>query len=133
MNRYLAWFITFNFINFSWVFFRAKEWDDAVKVLKGMVGFNGVILPSFLQSKLQFLTTYNIEFGKFLQHIQGDKFTLIYIIMTLFVIIYNKNSIEKAKEFKPNNYNLVFICMGLLITFYFFEINKVSEFLYFNF
>ena len=28
---WLAWLITFNFINIAWVFFRAKEWGDAVK------------------------------------------------------------------------------------------------------
>ncbi|WP_156961485.1 MBOAT family O-acyltransferase, partial [Sulfurospirillum arsenophilum] len=45
MNKYLAWFITFNFINLTWIFFRAKEWSDAVKVLKGMLGLHGVVLP----------------------------------------------------------------------------------------
>jgi hypothetical protein len=103
------------------------------KVLGGMVGVNGVMLPSILQNKFQFLTIYGIEFGKFLEHIQGDKFTWVYIVMALFVIVYNKNSIEKAKEFKPNSYYLVLMCISLLVTFYFFEINQVSEFLYFNF
>ena len=42
MNTVLAWFITFNFVNIAWVFFRAKEWDDALKVLSGMMGVNGV-------------------------------------------------------------------------------------------
>ncbi|MGB6019807.1 MAG: MBOAT family O-acyltransferase, partial [Sulfurimonadaceae bacterium] len=37
MPNILAWFITFNFINIAWVFFRAREWDDAIKVLTGMV------------------------------------------------------------------------------------------------
>ena len=36
LNKFVAWFITFNFVNIAWVFFRAKEWDDALKVLKGM-------------------------------------------------------------------------------------------------
>ena len=36
MPKVLAWFITFNFINIAWVFFRAKEWSDAVMVLRGM-------------------------------------------------------------------------------------------------
>ena len=31
---WFAWFITFNFINISWVFFRAREWEDAIKVTK---------------------------------------------------------------------------------------------------
>jgi len=33
---WLAWLITFNFVNIAWVFFRAKEWDDAIKVLGNM-------------------------------------------------------------------------------------------------
>ncbi len=41
MNSILAWVITFNFINISWVFFRAKEWDDALKVISGMFGLSG--------------------------------------------------------------------------------------------
>lgn len=36
MPKVLAWFITFNFINIAWLFFRAKEWDDAIKVLSAM-------------------------------------------------------------------------------------------------
>jgi len=38
----LSWFITFNFINFAWVFFRAKSFEDAIKVIEGMLGFNGL-------------------------------------------------------------------------------------------
>ncbi len=36
MNTFLAWFITFNFINIAWVFFRAVNFESAIKVLKGM-------------------------------------------------------------------------------------------------
>ncbi len=43
MNSVLAWFITFNFVNIAWVFFRAKEWEDAVKVLSGMLGLDGIV------------------------------------------------------------------------------------------
>ena len=35
---WLAWLITFNFVNVAWIFFRAESWDDAIKVLKGMLG-----------------------------------------------------------------------------------------------
>ncbi len=44
MHRFLAWFLTFNFVNIAWVFFRAKTWDDAIKVLAGMFGMNGIKL-----------------------------------------------------------------------------------------
>ncbi|MDF1876057.1 MBOAT family protein, partial [Sulfurimonas sp. SAG-AH-194-I05] len=42
MNQFLAWFITFNFVNITMIFFRAKEWDDVIKVLSGMIGLNEV-------------------------------------------------------------------------------------------
>jgi len=45
MPRFLAWVLTFNFVNGAWVFFRAKTFGDATKVLKGMVGMNGVVFP----------------------------------------------------------------------------------------
>jgi D-alanyl-lipoteichoic acid acyltransferase DltB (MBOAT superfamily) len=37
LNKFLAWFITFNFINIAWVFFRAVSFTDAKKVLSAMV------------------------------------------------------------------------------------------------
>lgn len=36
MNKFLAWFLTFQFVNVAWIFFRAKSWDDAAKVFKAM-------------------------------------------------------------------------------------------------
>ena len=36
LPKIVAWFVTFNFVNVAWVFFRAKSWDDATKVLHGM-------------------------------------------------------------------------------------------------
>ncbi len=44
MNKILAWFITFNFVNMAWIFFRAKEWDDAIKVLSGMFSLDNVVI-----------------------------------------------------------------------------------------
>lgn len=36
MGTLLAWFATFQFINVTWVFFRAERWEDALRVLEGM-------------------------------------------------------------------------------------------------
>jgi alginate O-acetyltransferase complex protein AlgI len=40
MSPVLAWLLTFNFINVTWVFFRAQTLDDALKVLRGMAGLD---------------------------------------------------------------------------------------------
>lgn len=42
MTPVLAWLLTFNFVNLSWVFFRAQTLDDALKVLRGMVGLGAL-------------------------------------------------------------------------------------------
>lgn len=47
MPKFLAWAVTFLFVNVAWVFFRANTLDDALRVLKGMIGLHGVVLPKF--------------------------------------------------------------------------------------
>lgn len=39
MPAILAWLLTFNFINLTWIFFRAQSLEDALKVLRGMFDF----------------------------------------------------------------------------------------------
>ena len=133
MWTWLAWFITFNFVNVAWIFFRAKEWDDAIKVLKGMVGLSGIVLPSFLQTKFVFLSQYKITFNTlFLSNLGDMSGRHLLLIASMFILVlFFKNSMEKWNEFKLNYKTLflTFICLlaGLL------SLNKVSEFLYFNF
>jgi alginate O-acetyltransferase complex protein AlgI len=66
---WLAWLITFNFVNIAWVFFRAKDWSDAIKVLGSMFSLDNVVLPIFLKGKVNFLNQFNIDFGGFTQNI----------------------------------------------------------------
>jgi alginate O-acetyltransferase complex protein AlgI len=42
MPYWLGWLITFNFVNITWVFFRAKDLDTAMKVLKGMIDLSSL-------------------------------------------------------------------------------------------
>jgi alginate O-acetyltransferase complex protein AlgI len=90
---WVAWLITFNFINITWVFFRAKEWDDAVKVLSSMAGLSEITLPRVLQHKLEFLDEYNIKFGEMLRRLDTDGgVTLIpWLISGLLLVLFFKN------------------------------------------
>ena len=107
----LAWFVTFNFINIGWVFFRAKEWDDAIKVLTAMFSFN-----------------FNFDV---------DILKLSYISIFL-LIIFLKNSNEIVK-LNLNKSIVLFLTAFLAIlsllqmTNIMIQADKVSEFLYFNF
>lgn len=39
LNKFFAWLITFNFVNFAWIFFRAESAHDADCVFKAMFNF----------------------------------------------------------------------------------------------
>ena len=133
MNTILAWFITFNFVNIAWIFFRAKEWDDAIKVLSLMFSLDNVVLPNPLATKLAFLKDFGVEFAGFITNLDNDGGkTLIPMMFFAFILVlFFKNSMEKWKDFELNYKTLflAFFCfsMGIL------SLNKVSEFLYFNF
>jgi len=128
---WLAWLITFNFVNITWVFFRAKEWDDAVKVLGSMFSLDNIILPNILENRLSFLTDFGIYFGGFVVNIGGDFYTPIWIFSGFVLVLMFKNSIQKLDRFKMNYKTALW--SGIAFTVGVLSLNKVSEFLYFNF
>jgi len=128
---FIGWILTFNFINISMIFFRAKEWDDAIKVLSSMFSLDHVVLPQVLQSKLAFLRSYNVEFGKWADTIQGSDWTILWLIFAFILILCFKNSMEMKDTFKLN-YKTVLLAVVLFIGGI-LSLNKISEFLYFNF
>ena len=112
MWSWLAWFITFNFVNIAWIFFRAKEWEDAMKVLNGMF---------YIHNSLA---------------ITIDYLALSYIVIFLFIIIVAKNSnqlIIKNKSIRLLITSILLIFSLIQILYFMLETNKLSEFLYFNF
>ena len=110
--HWLAWFLTFNFINITWVFFRAEEWEDAIKVLSGMFSLDIAIDINIQQA--------------------------IYLSIAVIAVLIFKNS----QEYIQSNLNrsLILFVTCLLSSISFLQIlnltlqtNKSSAFLYFNF
>ncbi len=133
MNSLLAWFITFNFINITWIFFRAKEWNDAIKVLWGMINFQNVVLPEIVESKLSILKNIGISFGSYLNNIQGSDQTIVYIIISFILVLSLKNSNEIASVRKRNILQAIFVAVVLFYSYLLSIHNVDSQFLYFNF
>jgi len=129
MNKVLAWIITFNFINITWIFFRAEDINSALKVLRGLVGLDGFTLHPYLENRLSFLSLYGIEFKVWLTLFEPKKFILILLIS--FLMIFIKNSGELQKNFRPNLISLFFV-IGLL-SYSILNISNYSDFLYFDF
>ncbi len=129
---FFYWFLTFNFVNLSWIFFRAENISGALNLIKGM--FSGaIILPSFLESKLGFLKAFGVGFEAFMA-VFGEKPLLIpsFIILGLCITLLLKNTHQLAT--KLNNKKMIFA--GLLCAMSVWQLGVLGytpEFLYFNF
>ena len=127
MPKWLAWFITFNFVNIAWVFFRAKDFNDALKVLKGM--FSGdIVLPQVLAGKLSFLHAYGIEFASIAS---VTPFSILFIGAGLILVLFTKNSLEYLQSEVVSTSKMLYAAVLFAISVLSFY--KVSEFIYFNF
>ncbi|HTP65438.1 MAG TPA: MBOAT family O-acyltransferase [Geobacteraceae bacterium] len=131
MPRPLAWFLTFNFVNISFVFFRAKGWENAMKVLKGMFGGNG-FMPPAAYDLLSIPGIFKARFGKtVLAGVDGRNETFWGLVAVLAFILLFKNSREMSEGFRPDWKSFAFM---VVISFYvLLSMGKVSEFLYFQF
>jgi len=110
MSKFLAWFLTFNFVNVTWVFFRAKSFDDALKVLGGMMNFGYFYTPGSLV--LQWTS-------------------VAWIVVFLAVVFWAKYSNQLTEAFRPSVISLVAIIVCFFLSFW--SLNNFSEFIYFNF
>ncbi|HEX9078757.1 MAG TPA: MBOAT family protein, partial [Desulfuromonadaceae bacterium] len=130
MPRFLGWLITFNFVNLSFVFFRAKSLDNALRILEGMAGMNGVMLHrSLATSKL--LAGLGITFGGWLDPIKGSDMTWIMVLCALLVAVFWKNSLEIVSRVRPA---WSWFALLLVVAFWsLLDMSRVSEFLYFQF
>ncbi|KAA1281168.1 MAG: MBOAT family protein, partial [SAR202 cluster bacterium] len=128
MPNLLAWFITFNFVNLAWVFFRAESFSDALKVIQGMFLLNGFGFSTFPMSMTnQFIVGYMDILGDIIV----SKDIIMWLVLGLAVSLFAKNSSEIAAKFRPS---IVWIIGTLVILIYsVFAMNQPTEFLYFNF
>lgn len=112
MNDYLGIFITFMYVNFAWVFFRAATFTDAITVLKSMAGLNDV-------------------------HYGASKvLTDIYVIPTLLVgvcLLFWKNPMQLSKEFQPDRKHLVYFVVLTVVGLIYLNSITSNDFLYFDF
>ncbi len=141
---WLAWLITFNFINIAWVFFRAKEWDDAVKVLSGMVNIASIVFTK------PFIYIYNHTL-KQISFVMPDLIvtknqtmifefnTFFWISIIFFIILKSKNSYEitsypslDKSEILTIRYSIYFSLLFMFSVLY-MSLSTYTEFMYFNF
>jgi hypothetical protein len=135
LPRSVAWILTFLFVNTAWVFFRAHELDDALRVFRGMIDLStlypesGVIIP-----------TAHLAWGGWLSDILmrfipttviGELPKLIALSLGFFILS-QKNSTTLATG-KITGRMVWFSVILFIIAVYFMMAATTSVFLYFNF
>jgi len=134
LSKIVAWLLTFNFINIAWIFFRTPTLEDAFRILKGMMGLNGILVSPGLSTNplLQKLTVIGIRFGEWRANLpETENLTYFLCIILIPFVLLAKNSGELLTNFSPNWKTaiatvLMFAC-GLLL------LNNSPVFLYFKF
>jgi len=125
MHSLIALFITFNFVNITWIFFRANNLSDALVVLRKMFSLNVVNynnLYHYSNIPTAILTLKECSF---------DKITILILFLALILLVWKKNSVEVYKDFKPSLRGAVVIT--IILFWGIVNLNKISEFLYFQF
>ena len=134
MPTLLAWFITFNFINIAWVFFRANSFDAALKVLKAMFYFDGT--PFSKSKQFSHMLQYTHPAAEYIKFNMVN-YTFILIILGFIITLYFKNANQLREQFAQRKTVPIvlslFIGILLGLSFLVIAVNISSEFLYFNF
>jgi alginate O-acetyltransferase complex protein AlgI len=118
LNKYLAWFLTFNFANIAWVFFRADEVNTAANILSSMFK-----IPAL---DVQILKSAVIDVT------QGG--ALVWIFLSLVLVLKTENtSCFFQKERQPGLKWFVFGSLILGISLWAMLQSTQSDFLYFDF
>ena len=135
MPKFLAWLLTFVFVNVAWVFFRAKTLGDAVRVLREMVDFRSVFGHTIASTPVS-----DLAWGGWLSDILLNFLpislvgqTPVYLaIIIAFVVIRQKNSLEMASG-SIGAKKLIYGAALFSVAMYLTLAATSSVFLYFNF
>jgi alginate O-acetyltransferase complex protein AlgI len=129
LSPVMAWLCTFIFINVTFVIFRAKSLESAWSIIKAMSGASGVAIPKIGIKSVGLLKDYGFKMGTYLY--PNDYFFLLALALTFYALFKWKNTSELEKEFKPTRALASACAVAFVISL--FNMNKITEFIYFNF
>lgn len=113
----IAWILTFIYINVTMVVFRAQNLDEAINITFSMAGYNPIPIHGGLDD--------------WLFQVNGSAWTLVWIFFGFVLTLGFSNSNQIVKCF---NFSIrTVLWSGAAFVTAILSLNKVSEFIYFNF
>jgi alginate O-acetyltransferase complex protein AlgI len=132
-GRASAQMLTFIFVVVAWVFFRAETFTAAKRVLEGMAGINGMVLPSQILNLAPFLKHFIS--GQGTVPLLADGTVMGFIEMSILIgiglslVFWGRNLYEMSQS---RRVYLLIPTFALAMQQIFFAVN-ISPFLYFRF
>lgn len=137
MPKAMAWLLTFNFINLTWIFFRADTLESALRIIRGMADINSVV-----NLTVSHVPTDSLVWGGWFSDyllkwlpagLAANILCFVAILLTL-GIISRRNSFELMVDVNSQGAAkfsgaLVLFCIAMYSTM----VTTSSIFLYFNF
>ncbi|NJL83992.1 MAG: MBOAT family protein [Chloroflexaceae bacterium] len=133
----MGWALTFLAVIFSWALFRAQTFTQASQILGAMLGFGEIVIPGSPKGKLAFLTDFGLQVQPWSQFSylpnvwESELLSLLLIFALILGAVSLPNTQQIVHHFQPN-WRWA-IAVGLLASFCLLSLNRVSEFLYFQF
>ena len=130
---WLSWFITFQFVNLAWIYFRSTTVEQANTIIAKMFNPDWSELATFFTHPVRSFTeaaTHQYGFISF----NNPKIIVASLVLLLVVAFFSKNSIQLIENFKYDWSRIVYtqtLLIILLVSVFFMQKNSV--FLYFNF
>jgi len=138
MPQYLAWFITFQFLNFGNVFFRATDFDRAISILQSMVDYHHILVSDYLIRRMRYWG-YSVEKldGYSAAHSFVDVDAVLMIVLGFIIALGFKNSTQLQQAFSTmKRVSIRWYLWSILLmslSFMVMSFQTTTEFLYFNF
>lgn len=146
----IYWTLTFISVIFAWVMFRSNNVQQALAVYKGMLGVNGVSIPSFFAGKLSQIGTFgSVTYGGIFDSValDGGLLKLVVLFVCSFVVIlalppscrFIPLELRGNNEFPAQEKGLIDTSprrgyiFGILFFLCVLSLEKLSPFLYFQF
>ena len=128
----LNWLITFGFVNFAWVFFRADKLKDAAMFFYALLKCDFQPMHQRVSESFEMVEISGIlRFFPRLQEISTAVIPLAFTMLGLVMVLGGKNAKESTDAFRPT---VGRACITVfLMTWCILSLSGVNIFLYFNF
>jgi len=138
MPKYLAWFITFNFLNIGNVFFRAPDFERAISILKSMFDTQHILVSDYLIRRMHYWGISTEKLNAYsAAHSYVDIDAIVMLIVGFVIALAFRNSSQLSIQFNGmQKISIVWYIWSTLLmalSFMVMSFQTSTEFLYFNF